>query len=225
MLRELNASHDVGLTGVKLLPRAPVALFDSGPCLLYPGQAQFHPLKFIDGLASAIQRMGGQVLTHSEVVEIKGGKKAYVKTSQGFKVDCDSIVVATNVPINNKVAIHTKNAAYRSYLIGLPVPAVRAKDTVQDVLLWDTADPYHYIRFVKDPVTNEDILLVGGEDHRTGQDAAPEVHFENLRKWVETYFAIHSPVTTRWSGQIMEPVDGMASYSGTIRRTKKTYTS
>jgi len=206
LLRELKATHEVGLAGVKLLPRAPVDLFDSGPCLHFPEQAQFHPLKYINGLADAIQRLGGQVLTHSEVIEIKGGKEAYVKTSQGFKVECDNIVVATNVPINNKVAIHTKNAAYRSYIIGVPVP----KDKVQNVLLWDTADPYHYIRFVKDPTTGEDVLIAGGEDHRTGQDTDPEIHFENLRRWIETHLDIHARVTTRWSGQIMEPVDGMA---------------
>jgi nitrite reductase/ring-hydroxylating ferredoxin subunit len=160
----------------------------------------------LDGLAYAAQAHGAKILTHSEVVEIKGGHHAHVKTSQGFKVECNDIVVATNVPINNKVAIHTKNPAYRSYLIGVPV----SPEVVQDALIWDTADPYHYIRFVKDPVTEQDILLVGGEDHRTGQDVDPEHHFENLRRWVENHLDIHARVITRWSGQIMEPIDGLA---------------
>jgi glycine/D-amino acid oxidase-like deaminating enzyme/nitrite reductase/ring-hydroxylating ferredoxin subunit len=206
LMRELNACHESGMTDVTLLPRSPSKLFDSGPCLHFPRQGQFHPIKYIDGLAYALQNMGVKILTHSEVVEVKGGKHAYVKTSQGFKVDCNDIVVATNVPINNKVAIHTKNAAYRSYLVGVPVPAGK----MQDLLLWDTGDPYHYIRYVKDPHTDEDILLVGGEDHRTGQDVNPEHHFENLRKWIEDHFDIHARVITRWSGQIMEPVDGLA---------------
>lgn len=206
LMRELRATHDSGLTEVKLLPRAPISLFDTGPCLHFPEQAQFHPLKYIDGLAYAIQKLGGKVLTHSEVVEIKGGKDAHVKTSQGFRVDCKNVVVATNVPINNKVAIHTKNAAYRTYIVGVPVPP----EKVQDVLIWDTGDPYHYLRFVKDPHTDEDILIVGGEDHRTGQDTNPEHHFENLRRWIETHLDIHARVISRWSGQIMEPVDGMA---------------
>lgn len=206
LMQELKATHEVGMSGVKLLPRAPVALFDSGPCLHFPRQAQFHPMKYLDGLAYRLRDMGVQILTHSEVVEVKGGKEAYVRTSQGFKVTCANIVVATNTPINDRVVIHTKNHAYRSYIIGVPVP----HEKVQDVLLWDTADPYHYVRFVKDPATDEDILLVGGEDHRTGQDSDPDHHFENLRRWVERHLDIHARVVTRWSGQIMETLDGLA---------------
>ncbi len=206
LLSELKAAHESGLAGAKLLPRSPSVLFDSGPCIHYPNQAQFHPMKYIDGLAHAIQKMDGHILTHSEVTAIKGGTNAFVRTRQGFKVECDNIVVATNVPINNMVAIHTKNAAYRSYIIGLPVPP----EKVQDMLLWDTADKYHYIRFVKDPATDEDILLIGGEDHRTGQGKDPETHFDNLRRWVENHFDIPARPITRWSGQIMEPVDGLA---------------
>lgn len=206
LMRELEAAHASGLSQVKLLPRAPVPLFDSGPCLLYPRQAQFHPIKYLVGLADAVIKMGGRILTHTEATEIVGGKEAHIMTSQGFRVNCDHVIVATNTPVNNRVAIHTKNPAYRSYVIGMPVPAEKA----QDVLLWDTADPYHYIRFVKDPATGEDLVIAGGEDHRTGQDADPEVHFEKLRKWVETHLDIHARVTTRWSGQINEPVDGMA---------------
>ena len=206
LMRELNASHQAGLTSVTILPKSPAPFFDSGPCLLYPNQAQFHPMKYIDGLAYALKKMGVKVLTHSEVTEIKGGRYAYVKTSQGFKIDCDDIVVATNVPINNKVSIHTKTAAYRSYLVGVIVPP----EVVYEALYWDTADPYHYVRFVKDPNTFEDILLVGGEDHRTGQDVHQEHHFESLRRWIEDRFGIHNRVITRWSGQIMEPVDGLA---------------
>lgn len=206
LIDELNACFDAGLTGVTLLPRAPLSLFDSGPCLKFPRQAQFHPIKYLDQLAYAAQKHGAKILTHSEAVEIRGGKGAYVKTAQGFKVECSNIVVATNVPINNRVAIHTKNPAYRSYLIGVPVPP----EKVQDALIWDTGDPYHYIRFVKEPGTNQDILLVGGEDHRTGQDTNPEHHFESLRRWVENRLDIHARVISRWSGQIMEPIDGLA---------------
>lgn len=206
LMSELEIAQQAGFPTAKLLPRSPSRIFDSGPCIEFPNQAQFHPMKYIDGLAHAVQKHGGRIFTHTEAVEIKGGTEAFVRTSQGFKIDCENILVATNVPINNMVAIHTKNAAYRSYLIGMPVP----KEKVEDVLLWDTAEPYHYVRFVKDPATGEDILLAGGEDHRTGQDANPENHFDNLRRWVENRFDIHSRIVTRWSGQIMEPSDGLA---------------
>lgn len=206
LTRELAAAHRAGLRDVRLLPKAPVLFFDSGPCLQFSNQAQFHPLKYIDGLADAIKRKGGQIYTHSEVVEVKGGHPAYVKTSQGITVECEAVVVATNTPVNNKVIIHTKNSAYRTYVVGVRMEP----EMVNPVLLWDTADPYHYVRFVKEPITGEDILLVGGEDHRTGQDTHEEKHFANLLDWIQSRLNIEGRAVTRWSGQIMEPVDGMA---------------
>src|SRR6185436_1033950 len=154
--------------------------------LHYPNQAQFHPLRYLDGLAEAVVRMGGKIYTHTEAAEVYGGHYANVKTSQGMKVEADNIVVATNVPFNNKVVIHTKNAAYRSYVIGIPVPAEMASPA----LFWDTDHPYHYLRFVTDPTTGEDLLLVGGEDHRTGQDVDAEEHFTNLLSWVRRRLGI-----------------------------------
>jgi glycine/D-amino acid oxidase-like deaminating enzyme/nitrite reductase/ring-hydroxylating ferredoxin subunit len=206
LLREKEAAHSSGLGEVTLLSRAPLQLFDSGPCLKFPRQAQFHPLKYLNGLAEAVRRLGGRIHTHSEAIEISGGKSAHVTTSQGLRVDCAQIVVATNTPVNNRLAIHTKNAAYRSYVVGVAIP----EEKTAPALLWDTADPYHYLRFVKDPVTGESLLLCGGEDHRTGQDTRPELHFENLRKWIETHLDLRARIINRWSGQIMEPIDGMA---------------
>ena len=61
--RELKAVHRAGLTGIKLVPRAPLTSFDTGPCLRFPQQAQFHPLMYLSGLAAAIERRGGQIFT------------------------------------------------------------------------------------------------------------------------------------------------------------------
>ena len=206
LIRERKAAHQSGLSEVRMLERASSPLFDTGPCLVYPRQAQFHPLRYLDGLAEAVIRLGGQIFTHSEVVEVFNGRYSHVKTSQGYKVEAENIVVATNAPINNLVAIHTKNPAFRSYIVGVVVPPERA----ERALFWDTAHPYHYLRFVRDPATGEDILLVGGEDHRTGQDIDPEVHFTKLHSWISTRLGIDTRIVTRWSGQILEPVDGLA---------------
>src|SRR5918994_1360805 len=71
---ELEAAHRAGLQGVKRMVRAPLEPFDTGPCLRFPNQAQFHPLKYLAALAKAIQRDGGLIFTHSHANEIEGGK-------------------------------------------------------------------------------------------------------------------------------------------------------
>ncbi|MEO5579462.1 MAG: FAD-binding oxidoreductase, partial [Gemmatimonadaceae bacterium] len=52
--RELEAAHRAGLENVELLDRAPIDFWDTGPALRFPRQAQFHPLKYLNGLARAI---------------------------------------------------------------------------------------------------------------------------------------------------------------------------
>src|SRR5262245_30680997 len=77
--RELAAAHRAGLIGVAKAARAPLA-FDSGPCLRFPAQAQFHPLKYLAGLAEAIERAGGRIFTGSHATEMTGGDDARVVT-------------------------------------------------------------------------------------------------------------------------------------------------
>jgi glycine/D-amino acid oxidase-like deaminating enzyme/nitrite reductase/ring-hydroxylating ferredoxin subunit len=203
---ELEAARSAGLKEVVLQSGAGGDLFETGPCLVFPRQAQIHPIRYLDGLADAVVRLGGRIFTHSEAVEIRGGPSAFVKTSQGLKVSCGAIVMATNVPINNWFSIHNKNAAFRSYVIGVLAPLGR----VEPALFWDMAHPYHYLRFVTDPANGEDILLIGGEDHRTGHDSDPELHFSNLHAWARDRLGLDTRLVTRWSGQILEPVDGLA---------------
>lgn len=205
--QERRAAVDAGLIDVQLVDRAPVDFWDTGPALRFPRQAQFHSLKFLAGLARAIVRDGGQIYCGTHADRIEDGEPATVKTGSGHVISAESVVVATNTPVNDWVIIHTKQAAYRTYVIGVEVP----RDSVPALLLWDTPHPYHYIRIHRaDPAAGPDapdILLVGGEDHKTGQkDDAPE-RFRRLEEWVSKRFPMATRIAYRWSGQIMEPVD------------------
>jgi len=209
--RELESCHRAGLMDVELVERAPIASFDTGPALCVPRQAQFHSLKYLNGLARAIIRDGGQLFTGARATRIEDGEPAKVTTSDGHVITADSIVVATNSPVNDWIIIHTKQAAYRSYVIAARVP----RGSVTRALYWDTEDPYHYIRLhevdsVLDPGRKEELLIVGGEDHRTGQANDAEERFKRLEEWTRQRFPMISNIDFRWSGQILEPVDYMA---------------
>lgn len=205
--RELDAAHRAGLRDVEMVKRAPIDSFDTGRCLRFPRQAQFHPLKYLAGLADAIVRRGGRICTSTRVIGVTGGDAAYVETSTGQKVMADAIVVATNSPINDRVVIHTKQAPYRTYVIGARVPA----GVLPHILVWDTADPYHYIRLQSLPSAGGDeLLIVGGEDHKTGQDADPAAHLNCLEEWMRSRFPMAGEILFQWSGQVLESFDGLA---------------
>ncbi|HEX8130933.1 MAG TPA: FAD-dependent oxidoreductase [Pyrinomonadaceae bacterium] len=211
---ELRAAHRAGLVEVEHVPRAPVESFDTGPALRFPRQAQFHILKYLRGLAEAIKRGGGRIYTGTHATKIEGGDEARVETKGGATVKASAVVVATNSPVNDLVAIHTKQAPYRTFVVGGRV----ARGSVPQLLLWDTPDPYHYLRLQR--VEGEeggegagggyDVLIVGGEDHKTGQADDAEERFRRLEEWTRERFPQVEAFEFRWSGQVMEPVDGLA---------------
>lgn len=201
---ELRAAHRAGLTAVRLLERAPLNSFDTGPCLHFPKQGQFHPLKYLTGLAQAVERSGGQIFTATHADKIE---ESEVTTTSGNKIKTDAVVVATNSPVNDRVAIHTKQAPYTTYVIG----ALVAIDSVPKMLLWDAPEdlrePYHYFRIEKGE--DYDVLIVGGEDHKTGQKHDGTQRWGKLEQWTRNRFPVED-IGFRWSGQVMEPVDGLA---------------
>lgn len=203
--RELLAARRAGLLDIVLLNRAPIHSFNTGECLRFPRQLQLHPLKYLAGLTRALVRSGVRLHTHSPVIEFHGGDTAYVRTENGAQVRCGSIVVATNSPVNDLFAIHTKQAPYRTYVVSYTVP----KGRVMRAMYWDTLEPYHYVR-VESYSETHDLLIVGGEDHKTGQDQEPERRFEALEAWTRARFPIGDQPISQWSGQVMEPVDGLA---------------
>jgi glycine/D-amino acid oxidase-like deaminating enzyme/nitrite reductase/ring-hydroxylating ferredoxin subunit len=201
---EIGACARAGFKNQELLPEVPLPNIQAGPALRFPEQATFNIGKYIQALAKIFLERGGRIFAGSRIIEVKGGKTPYAKTQDGHRIDADAVVVATNSPINDRVEMHTKQAAYRTYVVAFEVP----KDSYSSFLLWDMPDPYHYARIIRGE--DRDLLIVGGEDHKTGQANDAANRFKKLEEWSEKHFRILGPVTFRWSGQIMEPVDHLA---------------
>lgn len=201
---ELAAAHRAGLVGVEKVSRAPIESFDTGLALRFPRQGQFHPLEYVAGLTRAILRDGGRVFGETHATKIEGGTPARIETSHGPVVTSDVVVVATNTPVNDRVAIHTKQAPYVTYVIGVRVP----RGSITRALYWDTGDPYRYVRLQTE--NEHDVLIVGGEDHKTGQANDGNERFQRLEQWTRERFPQAGEVEFHWSGQVMEPVDGLA---------------
>lgn len=210
--KELKATHRSGIK-TEWINEIP-SIVNAGPGLVFPQQAQFHPLKYINALCEKIVSNGGSIYTHTHADEVKDG---FIQTSSGAVINAEFIVVATNTPINNRFVIHTKQHAYRSYVIA----GLVEKDSIEPALWWDTGDqtaerkisPYHYVRLA--PFDDKhDLLLVGGEDHKTGQDEGAylheEDHYKVLETWTKEFFPQWKELIYSWSGQVMEPVDGLA---------------
>jgi glycine/D-amino acid oxidase-like deaminating enzyme/nitrite reductase/ring-hydroxylating ferredoxin subunit len=205
---EIAACHRAGLGHVAWAERAPIEGFETGRCLRFPNQAQFHPLRYLQGLAAAITRRGGKIFTDTHAATVEGGKPSQMGRvtvgENGPAVIASDIVVATNTPVNDLLTLHTKQYPYRTYVIGARVPAKASPQA----LYWDTADPYHYVRATR--AGRDHLLIVGGEDHKTGQQDDGEDRHQALERWARERFPMITDVTYRWSGQVMEPMDALA---------------
>jgi glycine/D-amino acid oxidase-like deaminating enzyme/nitrite reductase/ring-hydroxylating ferredoxin subunit len=210
--KEYESTQRAGLE-TALLPETPAV--DDGKnmrCLEFKNQAQFHVLNYIKGLTEAIIDQGGIIYTqaHAENISKDGA------IVNGFTFSAQHIVVATNSPINNILTMHTKQYAYRSYVIAGKIP----KGLLPYSLWWDTGDmdskwvsqPYHYVR-LENFDDQYDLLIAGGEDHRTGQSdeegISESARYDRLEAWTRSYFPMLDDINYRWSGQIMEPVDSL----------------
>lgn len=202
---EAVAAHKLGID-VEHLAQVPLAGFRGGECLRFSRQGRFEPMAYLGGLAKAIVRHGGIIATNTRVKSIEDGSPAKVTTDDGFEMKAQDVVVATNSPVNDRVRLHTKQFPYMTYVIGLRVPA-----GLPDALIWDTVDPYHYCRLAGKPGPDgSDTLLVGGEDHKTGQASDGEHRFAQLEAWAHAHFPTAGKVTHKWAGQVLETLDGLA---------------
>ncbi|MEZ0260422.1 MAG: FAD-dependent oxidoreductase [Alphaproteobacteria bacterium] len=202
---EVEPSRRAGLVTMEALSQVLLPHIKStGPALRYRDQATFHAGKFMAGLAKAFVARGGRLYAGTRAAEIKGGDSALVTTDAGHHVIASHIVMATASPVNDRLLIHTKQAAYRTYAVAFEVP----KNAYESFLLWDLEENYHYARIVRGSL--HDYLLIGGEDHKTGQANDAEERYSRIARWAHEHFALVGQAAYKWSGQVMEPVDGLA---------------
>lgn len=166
-------------------------------------QARFHPRKYLLPLAQAIPGDGSILATGCHVDGWSGGTdgKPWRVTACGRVLQAEHLVFATHQPIHERLYA-ARVPAYQTYAAAWKVP----KGAYGDALGWDTAEPYHYWRIT--PAGDHDLLIVGGEDHRTGQADAEEA-YARLISYVEGVLGkARHELAWRWSGQWLEPVDG-----------------
>ena len=198
---ELDAVRKVGAPVHRIVGVA-LAGCEGQHALRYPRQATFHPLKYLAGLADEIVARGGEFFAGTIVTAIEENNDGTVsvKTEYGT-VTASAAVVATNSPISDLFALHTKMAPYRSYAMAFEIKP----GALADALYWDTLDPYHYVRL--QPGDKSDHVIVGGADHKSGEADDADVRFDALEAWARNLIPKLGDVTHRWSGQLLDTID------------------
>lgn len=168
--------------------------------LLIANQAQFHPLRYLKGLEKAYLQAGGILLEDTLVEKTDTEDGVHTAIAAGGEIRANNLIYATHIPPNINV-LNFECAPYRSYVMAVKLHSGH----YPDALIYDTQEPYHYIRTHR--IDTEPLLIIGGQDHKTGHDD-PEKAFAELEKYARKYYNISS-VKYRWSSQYYVPVDGL----------------
>ena len=183
------------------------------PGLVVPGvafeeQAKIHPGKYLARLAELVNGDGSFVYEQTACDEVNGDPIAL--TCGPHTITARYVIIATHTPLVGKTnlasatLLQTKLYLYTSYVVAGRVPS----GEIAEGLYWDTADPYHYVRVDSGAGDGHDFLIVGGEDHKTGQADDTEECFRRLERTAREWFP-RLQVSHRWSGQVIETNDGL----------------
>jgi glycine/D-amino acid oxidase-like deaminating enzyme/nitrite reductase/ring-hydroxylating ferredoxin subunit len=199
-LRDEARRYDEAGANVHLQDGVPGLPLATG-ALRFEDQATLHPLRYLEGLAAAVDGDGGHVFERTRVTAYEDGAPCRVRTSTGATVTARAVVLATHSPVGLLATIHTRLEPSTSYVI-----AARVDDPPPEALYEDEADPYHYIRPAYD--LEPGLLLIGGADAGGLAAADAAEAYRKLEEYAGTRFAVRE-VVRRWSAVVFEPVDGL----------------
>jgi glycine/D-amino acid oxidase-like deaminating enzyme/nitrite reductase/ring-hydroxylating ferredoxin subunit len=185
----------------------PASLVDSTP-LPYPvaaavrfdDQAEFHVRKYLLALAARLADQGGRIHERSHAVEVDVDEDCVVKTPGG-RVTAGKAVVATHYPFLDRSLAFARVQAQRSYALvcrisGSPPPGMYISGD----------SPTRSVRAV--PLDGEELLLVGGEGHKTGTGGDTSDRYRRLEQFAREHWDVQS-VEYRWSSQDNTTIDGV----------------
>ncbi|WP_010632077.1 FAD-dependent oxidoreductase [Sporolactobacillus vineae] len=167
--------------------------------LSMPDQAQFHPLMYLHYLIAELSRMGVPVYEQTMAVELEQEKPPVIRTRQGFRIHCRNVLICSHFPFYDPRFYFSRMFPERSYLIACETDA-----TVPDGMYLSAGDPKRSVRSLK--LSGKNMVLIGGENHKTGRGEDTEIHFDRLSGFADSLLGENRRIA-RWSAQDYTTLD------------------
>ncbi|OIK15871.1 (2Fe-2S)-binding protein [Bacillus sp. MUM 116] len=210
---EMSAYERLGIDGA-LKDTIPFKIQTTG-ALMMRNQAQFHPLKFLKALLDEAVSAGCKVFENTPAIDLEEEETSHPKvvTKEGHIVTCKKVIIASHFPFYDKPGLYfARMYASRSYAIG-----IKMSEEYPGGMYINAESPPRSIRYT--PFNGENLLIIGGENHKTGQGVDTLSHFKALEDFTKDVFGI-SEYTYRWSAQDLVTLDRVP-YIGQITENKE----
>ena len=183
----------------------------------FDNQAQFHPRKFLLTLAKNFINSGGNIFEQSRVVDIEEDEGAYViMTNLGKKVTAEKLIIASHYPFYNKTGLYfTRIYQERSYVV-----AIKARENYPAGMYIAAEESGHSLR--NQMSDNGELILVGGEQHKTGQGEDTSKNYKALIDFSNETFTVED-IPYRWSTQDCMTMDGLPFVGHFTSKTPNMY--
>lgn len=200
IIKETEAASALGIEAT-YLEEIPLP-FSVKAAVRFDNQAQFHPLKFLIPLVRKLVNDGVQIFEQSRVVDIERDYNYTLITGNGKKVKADKIIIASHYPCYNKPGLYfTRIYTERSYVI-----AIKAKEKYPGGMYISAEEPARSFR--NQQSDNDELVLIGGEHHKTGQGEDTNKHYEALMEFANETFTVED-IPYRWSTQDCMTLDDL----------------
>jgi glycine/D-amino acid oxidase-like deaminating enzyme/nitrite reductase/ring-hydroxylating ferredoxin subunit len=184
--------------------------FDITGCLVMEDQAQFHPRRYVLGLANAFVHAGGSIYEGSRVTGIEEREVCTVDVN-GAQVLADDVVVATGAPVSDRGLLAARMTPYQEY--GIAAEVANA-DAPADMYLSATDGAWSLRSVV---IGGHTYLVAVGAKHEVGRPASSDP-YQDLFRWLRSHFAV-GEMTHRWSTHDLWPHDALP-YVGRLGRAE-----
>lgn len=214
ILGEVNAACTLGIQA-DYVDELPLQVPIKGG-IRFDGQAQFHPLKYVLGLAKAFIDSGGKIYEQTRVVDIEEQNGFSVITAQGNKVTAERLIIASHYPFYNKHGMYfTRIYAEASY-----VSAIKASEKYPGGMYINLEDP---VRSLRSHCSDDgELILIGGAKHKSGQGGDTTKNYEALMDYATSSFTV-TDIPYRWSTQDCMTLDGLPYVGNFTSNTPNLY--
>ncbi len=169
--------------------------------LRFDGQAQFHPLKYLKSMVKLLPE-SCQIFENTRAVNIEGEQIATIITSQGRKVSAPKVIIASHYPFFDGGGLYFARVyPTRSYITGVTISG-----KFPEGMYISAESPVRSLRST--PYEDKELILVGGENHKTGQSANTGIYYDNLLTFASDTFDVQDTLF-RWSTQDYTTLDGV----------------
>ncbi|KQN99904.1 FAD-dependent oxidoreductase [Paenibacillus sp. Leaf72] len=191
---EMAAYERLGITGY-YVDHIPLTNIPAIAAVVMKKQAQFHPLQYLSALAGKFVEAGGRIYEHSTATDIQQDQHPVVSTANGYQITCDRVVICSHFPFFDGYGFFfARMHAERSYAL-----AVKSKVNYPGGMYLSAEEPKRSIRSATD-LDGSPLLIIGGQNHKTGQGICTINHYETLQRFAAENFGTES-ISYRWSAQ------------------------